>query len=40
MNDSFRIKYENINKANETLETSALVPHVNIKTVAFASKPN
>ena len=28
MIDSFRIKYENTNKPNETLETSTLVPHV------------
>ena len=28
MIDSFRIKYENMNKPNETLETSTLVPHV------------
>ena len=26
-----------MNKPNETLETSTLVPHVNIKTFAFAS---
>ena len=30
----------NMNKPNETLETSTLVPHVNIKTFAFASTPN
>ena len=29
-----------MNKPNETLETSTLVPHVNIKTFAFASTPN
>ena len=28
MIDSFRIKYENMNKPNETLETSTLMPHV------------
>ena len=27
-----------MNKPNETLETSTLVPHVNIKTFAFASE--
>ena len=40
MIDSFAIKYENMNKPNETLETSTLAPHVNIKTFAFASTPN
>ena len=40
MTDSFRIKYENIIKPNDALETSTLVPHVNVKTVAFAPKPN
>ena len=32
MTDSFRIKYENMNKPNDALET--------IKTFAFASTPN
>ena len=40
MTDSFRLKYENMNKPNDALETSTLVPHVNIKTFAFASTPN
>ena len=28
-----------MNKPNETVKTSTLVPHVNIKTFAFASTP-
>ena len=40
MTDSFRIKYENMNKPNDTLETSTLVPHVNIKTFTFAPTLN
>ena len=38
MIDSFPMKYEY--KPNETLETSTLVPHVNIKTFALILRLN